>query len=203
MHNLSIGNLGIGKNRKIVPTKWSITATDDTIAKQMIERLKDFQEAEHQLYFGGYLGNYYIIMIFPDVFRYELFETSLQYPDNTSHDYESNHGRKKYAFETAGGYYACRLGILEQLQNKRIKGSVLSLRFVTDEYANPLGVWVVREATRKAMNSKPLHFANRKMMLEYARNLIKNKYGFVVDPLLKRSLLLKEVTQQKKLTNWN
>ena len=40
---LSIGVLGLKKNRKLVPTKWSIVATDDTIGKNLINDLKDYE----------------------------------------------------------------------------------------------------------------------------------------------------------------
>ena len=36
---LSIGIMGLKHNRKLVPTKWSITATDDTIGKDYIKEM--------------------------------------------------------------------------------------------------------------------------------------------------------------------
>ena len=71
---LSVGNLGVGKNRKLVPTRWSITAVDDTLGKDAIKEIKEHNSAEFSAYFGGYLGNYYLILMFPDVWSYELFE---------------------------------------------------------------------------------------------------------------------------------
>lgn len=197
--NLSIGNFGIKKNRKLVPTKWSITATDDILAKDLRKQIQDYPEADYQSYFGGYLGNYYIIMFFPDIFRYELFETALKYPDNIAWDYENHFGRKEYAFNTQGGYYACRLGILEKLKEMKRQASALVLRFITGEYTMPLGVWVCREATRKALASKPVHFNSKNLMLDYCKNLVKNKFGFYADIILRKSRLLKELTSQKRL----
>src|SRR3989344_4926254 len=40
---LSVGSLGLKKNRKLVPTRWSITAVDDTIGKELIRQVKDLQ----------------------------------------------------------------------------------------------------------------------------------------------------------------
>ena len=48
-------------------------------------------------------------------------------------------------------------------------GNVLVLRFITGDYAVPLGVWVTREATRKAMNGKPIIFSDKELMLKYFR----------------------------------
>src|SRR3989338_3175849 len=38
---LSSGILGKQENKKLVPTRWGITATDDIIGKQLIEKIKD------------------------------------------------------------------------------------------------------------------------------------------------------------------
>jgi len=38
----SLGMLGIKKNRKLVPTRWSITAVDDIISKDLIKKIKQF-----------------------------------------------------------------------------------------------------------------------------------------------------------------
>ena len=38
---LSVGNLGLQKYRKLVPTRWSITAVDDTVGKQLLKEVKD------------------------------------------------------------------------------------------------------------------------------------------------------------------
>ncbi len=164
---LSTGNLGVKIQRKIVPTKWSITAIDDTLGKNMITSLSDFEEMPPTTLFGGYMGNYYIALIFPGPWSYELFETNigpgLANPEDyeSAQDFEGPFGRKTYATNTVGGYYAARLGALEYFTKKRMKGRVLLLRFITDEYWAPLGVWVVREATRNCFTSKEMEFGSK------------------------------------------
>src|SRR5208283_1127081 len=75
---LSVGALGLKKDKKLVPTKWSITATDDTIGKSILREIRDYQWVEnYELFFGEFLGNQYVIMLFPSVFSYELFELYL------------------------------------------------------------------------------------------------------------------------------
>lgn len=201
---LSIGNLGVKEQRKLVPTRWSITAVDDTIGKQLIEGIKYNNEMDFRAYFGGYMGNYYVLLFFPDAFSYELFETALPKSSwnpteytATMTDYEGYKGRKAYADNTAGGYYAARIAIVEKLNELKKRGSVLALRFVTGEYYCPLGVWVVREATRKALISKPIHFDSKELMFTYTKHLIKKKFGYDVDKLLKESKLLKNMKQRK------
>ncbi|MBW3018466.1 hypothetical protein KY325_04870, partial [Candidatus Woesearchaeota archaeon] len=68
--------------------------------------------------------------------------------------------------------------------------------------AGPLGGWVVREATRKALKTKPIHFSSKELMLNYARLKIKKQFNFDLDLLLKKSLLLKEQKFQSKLSQF-
>jgi DNA repair protein NreA len=206
---LSVGDVGIQTNRKLVPTRWSITATDDILGKERIAKIKELNTTEHICFFGSYLGNYYLIMFFPDPWSYELFEAYLPKgsnyhtnPPNFATDYESFEGRKAYASETAGGYYAARLPILDKLVQMNAQASVLVLRFITDEYTIPLGVWVVREATRKAILSQPLYFGSRELMVKYAKIFVEKKFGVDAGIFFSKSILLQKISTQSKLSSW-
>lgn len=205
---LSIGVMGIKHNRKLVPTRWSITATDDLIAKDYINEIKNNNVLEnYRLYFGDYFGNYYLVLMFPEVWSYELFESAM--PDvlnneniYTVTDYENYYGRKDYAENTVGGYYAARLSLLEELRKLKRQASCLILRYVTSEYVVPLGVFVVRQAVRKALSSNAYRFENKKLMLDFARNLILRKFGYNIDNQLINSKLLNNINKQTKLSNF-
>ncbi|MEK6951109.1 MAG: hypothetical protein AABX13_05290 [Nanoarchaeota archaeon] len=207
---LSTGNVGLGRNRKLVPTRWSITAVDDTLGKKLIAEIKQFPPGEYQAYFDGAWGNYYLILFFPEGWSYELFETYLGYKVNPwstagnfySTDYESYAGRKEYAEETAGGYYAARLPILEKMKQVKRQHAALTLRFITSEYNVPLGVFVCREAARKAVQEKPLTFASPALLLSYARDFIQRRFGFDLNLLLNQSKLLKNKRQQATLSQF-
>ncbi len=203
---LSVGTLGLKKNRKFVPTRWSITATDDMIAKKLTEEVKQYNELDYCSYFGNYLGNYYLLLFFPEVWSYELFETYM--PESSwnisnrvayTTDYENYNGRKTYAENCAGGYYTVRLGILEKLKKIKKQASVLALRFITGDYAVPLGVWVTRQATRKTLTNRPIFFSDKEYMLNYSRKLIKKYFNYNLDNLLRESVLLKNMKSQMKL----
>ena len=175
---LSVSTMGLKSNRRLVPTRFSITATDDIIGKEQIAKIKDFNSADtYEMYFGGYMGNYFMVMFFPRLWSYELFEAFAK-GDDYATDYESFSGRTYYADNTAGGYYAARLPVLEKLIQIRRQASVLVIRMITDEYTTPLGVWVVREAVRKAVQSKPIEFASKELMLRYAELLMTRKFGY-------------------------
>ncbi len=187
---LSVGVFG--KKRKLVPTRWSITATDDILAKNFLEKVREQQIGEYAAHFGSYLGNYYLLLFFPEMWSYELFEMYvkpgvLEY----STDNEEFEGRKNYAENCAGGYYTVRMSIAEHLVNAKRQNSVLALRFITDDYVLPLGVWVTREATRKALSNKPISFGSKELMINYAKILAKKKFGVDIEPILQKSKMLK------------
>ncbi|MBN1386679.1 hypothetical protein JW968_06960 [Candidatus Woesearchaeota archaeon] len=203
---LSVGTLGVGADRKLVPTRWSITATDDMVSKFRVEEVKNFSEDGNYAYFGGYLGNYYLILFIPGVWSYELFEIYAGSGKEKELKYSTDHeffgGRKDYAQNCVGGYYAARLGIADLMRCKKFQSSVLCLRFITDEYYAPLGVWVVREATRKALKAKPLEFGDKDLMLHYAKIFAQKKFGIDLDGIFRKSLLLKELKTQKRLSQF-
>jgi len=117
-------------------------------------------------------------------------------------DYEGYGGRKIYASNTVGGYYAARLSALEYLKKIKKQASVLLLRFITGEYYAPLGVWVVREAVRKTLTEKALNFASKELMLKYTQALVKKKFGINVDYILNKSIMLNQIKTQKKLVDF-
>ncbi len=194
----STGNMGVPFQRKITPTRWSITATDDILAKHLIEEIKMYDQKSHLAFFGQYLGNYYIILLIPDIWSYELFEMHVGGTEIYT-DYEDYEGRKDYATQTVGGYYAARLPILEKLTAMKCQASVLAIRFIAPEYTLPLGVFVVREAVRKCMKAIPIEFSSKELMLTYATHLAKRKFGYDLSPLLGSSKILRRMKEQKKL----
>ena len=206
---LSVGVLGLRTGKKLVPTRWSITATDDTIGKQLLEKVKDYKWIEnYELFFGEFMGNQYLVLLFPNVFSYELFELYLPGSSwnpseeiKAATDFESYFGRKNYASNTSGGYYAARLPILEYLNNIKRQASVLAIRIETPSYWASLGVWIVRESVRKALKRK-MEFLSREDLIEGVRKIGKIKFNFDCSQILKKSKILNEVLTQKRLVNW-
>jgi DNA repair protein NreA len=207
---LSVGVLGLKKDKKLVPTRWSITATDDIIGKKLLGQIREYPWIEnYELFFGSFMGNCYLIMLFPNVFSYELFE--LYFPGSSwnptneikaSTDYESFSGRKDYASNTAGGYYAARLPILEYLEKIKKQASVIAIRLETPSYWAALGVWVVRESVRKALSHRKLEFNSIEEIIEASRKIGMIKFGYDNSNLLKKSKLLEQIKTQKTLKEW-
>lgn len=207
---LSVGVLGLKKNKRLVPTRWSITATDDMIGKILLESVREYKWIEDfELHFGEFMGNSYLLLFFPGVWSYELFELYLPGSSwnpttevKASTDMEGFHGRKTYAFSTAGGYYASRLPILEYLNDKKRQASVLAIRIEGPSYWAALGVWVVRESVRKALSSKTMKFESKKDLSESAKKIGKIKFNFDYETIFQRSKLLKQLNTQKRLQEW-
>ncbi len=193
---LSVGVLGLEKNRRLVPTRWSITATDDILGKHLHKKILDCVSSDVQAYFGSYLGNYYLILFLDSCWSYELFEIALpgvyDAIGGVSTDYEGVLGRKDYAESCAGGYYTVRLAILEKLAELKRQTSALVFRFITNEYTMPLGVWVTREAARKALQSKPITFTSKELAITYAKHFVKRKFGYDITQKLECSFLLSQ-----------
>jgi len=207
---LSVGVLGLKKDKKLVPTRWSITAIDDMIGKKLLEKVRSYKWTEnHGLFFGEFMGNAYLIMFFPNVWSYELFELYLPgsswNPGNeikAATDFESFSGRKTYASNTSGGYYASRLPVLEYLEKIKRQASVLAIRIELPSYWASLGVWVVRESVRKALKNKKFEFPEINEMTESAKKIGMIKFGFDPDKVLKKSKLFEQMKTQTNLGKW-
>jgi hypothetical protein len=75
---LTAGVLGRKGSKKMVPTKWAITATDDMAAKHMMESVRDNRELlEARVYSNTYLDNHFEILLLPGNWEYEQFECAL------------------------------------------------------------------------------------------------------------------------------
>jgi DNA repair protein NreA len=168
---LSMGMLGRKKNRKLVPTKWSITAADDILSLYLLNKIKDNAILDNYLVFDfNHLANYYSVIFIPDeIWSFEMIESWID-NDGRVHigsDYEIGKKIDHYP-SIAGAYFAARLSIAEYLFKKRKKASVLILREIHPEYFMPLGVWQVREGLRECLKSKAIPFETFDSALNYA-----------------------------------
>lgn len=154
---LSTGAIGTGERRKQVPTRWSITAADSALSDADRAELSRETIEGPELYIGEHFGNVFYVALLPGPFAYELIELHVS-SGSVMTDFETARGRKEYAHETAGGYYAARRAVSERLRERELEAQALALRLITDAYSVPLGVWVVREAARDAMRSNVIRF---------------------------------------------
>jgi hypothetical protein len=151
----SIGMLG--QQRKLVPTKWSITATDDIISKSLVTEILDYSLIDSCKVFSyEHLGNIFSVVLFPHRWIYEMIEA--WYSNGIlgfGSDFENARGIDHPPL-IAGAYFAAKLAVLEYLSKKKIQAGVIILREIRPEYAIPVGVWQVREGIREAMKQVPV-----------------------------------------------
>ena len=145
-----------GRNRKLVPTKWSITATDQIISNDLMHNILEFDIIDRYNVFNfDHLGNLFSIILFPHRWLFEMQEA---WHDKNSIGFGSDHETAKgidHPPSIAGAYFAGKLAVTEYLQKTKKQSGVMIFREIQPEYAVPVGVWQVREGIREAMKKHP------------------------------------------------
>jgi hypothetical protein len=206
---LSAGMLGMKTQRKLVPTRWAVTATDDTLSKNLLKNIRHYQElSTYQLFSADYLGNHYNILLMPGCWGFEVIEASSKgyfgMGKNSRkevamwHDYEFFQARKSYASSVTGAYYVNRLGICEYLDKIKRQASCLVMREVREEYWAPCGVGILREVTREAMSKQPEKFDT----IEEALKAAQAKFQLPLSLYTEKSKLLANFKKQTRLNRF-
>jgi DNA repair protein NreA len=202
----SVGTLGRHGRRRLVPTRWSITAVDDLLSKQNLELIRDLPElSELLLYRLTALDNRWLIAFLPGAYRYESIEAwypnTLWNPNPTRivmvGDHEGFSGRTTYA-SIGGCYYAARLATSEALLRLGRQAGVVVLREVHPGEILPLGVWNVREHVRAALGSAPERLAG----LPELEAKIGATFAIPLERWRLASALLHEARTQRRLDEW-
>jgi len=164
-----------GKKRKLVPTKWSITATDDIISKSLVSEILEFDLIDScRIFSHDHLGNMFSVILFPHRWLFEMQE-AWHDENKVGFGFDSEDARGiDHPPAIAGAYFAAKLGVAEYLVQKKLQAAVLVLREIRPEYAVPVGVWQIREAVRAAMKKEPyiaenfvdsVNFASKRMSI--------------------------------------
>ncbi|MFQ5975652.1 MAG: Nre family DNA repair protein [Candidatus Hydrothermarchaeales archaeon] len=204
--SFSVGAFGLGKNRRFVPTRWSITAVDDTISKDLREKVKDFPLiSDYRVYESWRLDNRFMVLQIPSSWCYELIEA--WYPNTVWNprgsrifvysSHEGYEGRSKYA-EIGGCYYAARLAVTEKLGKEKRQAATVILREAHPGYIMPVGVWNVRENVRNALRGKAMKFDTLKGALDY----VFSKLDIPKERWILNSKLLKDFLYQRRLEDF-
>jgi len=190
----SIGMMG--QKRKLVPTKWSITATDDIISKSIVNEILENNLIDTSKVFSyEHLGNIFSVILFPHRWIFEMVEAwysngILGFGSDNEDARGINHPP-----HIAGAYFAAKLAVSEYLLKNKIQAGVLIFREIRPEYAIPVGVWQVREGIREAMKQKPQIITKFNEALEIAAtktSVSKNEWiknGKITDMIRQKTLL--------------
>ncbi|MEM7821472.1 MAG: hypothetical protein QXX38_01520 [Candidatus Aenigmatarchaeota archaeon] len=198
---MSAGMFGLERDRKFVPTRWSITAVDDTLSKKMIEKIRYYPVIEeYRVYSGEYMKNKWVIILIPRPWSYEFIEAWFPGTINENlaigGDYELFKGKKEYA-KIGGCYYASRFSTTEFLEREKIQATVIVLREVYKGYL-PLGVWLTRESVRNILKTKPFCFDS----FDKTINFVGKSLYLPIKVWVENSNLFKSLYTQKSIFNF-
>ncbi len=158
----SLGFLGRYRNRRVVPTRWTITAVDEILSRHLQRALRDKPSIDQvEVYFHEYLGNRFIVVLLPGEGSLEWIEvwhprtvwTKTSPKPIIYYLYEDPLGRKTME---DGGYSASKLAVLEALYKRGKRADTVIIREILPSYYAPVGNWHIRETTRKALEKLPL-----------------------------------------------
>jgi len=202
---LSVGALGTGRLRRLVPTRWSITAVDDTLSRRLIEEVKGLKLLDHYLFFERkYADNTFVAVIAPGAWSYEWIEAWFPHtawnPGATVEvegDWEGFRGRTSYA-SLGGCYYAARLATAEYMVKEGFQGTAILIREIYEGFFLPIGVWFVRENARALFRSKPERYDSLQEVLER----LGRSTRLPLSVWLEKSTLLRRMLRQERLEVW-
>lgn len=197
----STGAFGLEKNRKLVPTRWSITAVDDMLGLNLLEDVKENPLInEYRVYEAEHLRNKFVILLMPTYWQYETMEAF--FPQIIGDkleifgDWEGNDGKKGYA-QIGGCYYSARFAIAERLAEERRQASAVVFRECYEGYI-PLGVFNVRENVRYALREPYTKFET----LQQALTHINSRMRIKMPTWIRKSILLRNLLGQRKLVDF-
>jgi len=191
----------LGKRRKFVPTRWAITAVDDTLSTGLKKKIARFPPVEEIRVFSGEIyGNRIACILVPGDWKYEMIEIwgkQTLWGGEDEVIVQDREGMTKSGYSPiSGAYYSARLAVCEYLQSIRRCARVIVIRSVSSEYWAPLGTWVIREATRKAMASPPARGVSLDFAVHRAAALIGS------DRWVPHSTLIPELRTQRTLDHF-
>jgi hypothetical protein len=204
--SFSVGVFGERKKRKLVPTRWSITAVDSNLSLRLIEEIKDYETIdEFRVFVYSNLDNIYVGILTPEKWSYEWIEAwhsgtawnKFGSKPEMIGDFEGYYGRKTYA-KPGGCYYSTRFAVSEYFSRERRQGGAIMLREIHPGYILPVGVWNVRESIRTLLMGSYRSFDTLSEALEFScKNFLIQKSFWI-----ENSELLKRGFQQRKTTDY-
>ena len=222
----SLGMFGEGKRRKLVPTRWSITAVDSNLSLQLMSRVRHHPVLdEFQVYKYTYLDNIYVGILTPEHWKFEWIEAwfepdllATSFPDvNMREDVETSsyvsaegyrpvmlgdsegfRARKTYA-KPGGCYYSARLAVSEYLDSIKRQAGAIMLREIHPGYIMPVGVWNVRESLRTLLRTPFERFDSLDKVMDYVSTV----FEIPKRSWIETSSLLRDAYSQRRLNLYN
>ncbi|MDD5143166.1 hypothetical protein [Methanoregula sp.] len=192
----SVGIMGQGRARHLVPTRWSITACDTIIGDRLLSGVKKNPVIDTwKVHEFSSLNNHYAVILMPTAWQYEWSEAFLHVLGNEElvfSDHEST--KKKTTYSPLGGcYYSCKMAVLEALAREGKQAGAIILREARKGYV-PMGVFNVRENVRSAMQQAPTEFEGIRPALRY----LTDKFMLPVSRFIEEGPLLQSAIRERQ-----
>jgi DNA repair protein NreA len=194
----SVGTMGYGRNRHLVPTRWAITACDTAIGDHLLEKVRKCPVIDtFRVHEFSSLYNHYAVILMPTDWQYEWSEAFLHVLGNEELVFSDHEGRKKKtAYSPLGGcYYSCKMAVLEALAREQKQAGAIILREALQGYV-PMGVFNVRENVRNAMNQPSQEFEDIKAALFH----LSRKFTLPVSRFIEEGELLRNTIRMRQCT---
>ena len=187
--------------------KAKVGDTVRNVENMLTEKAKDFETIDYfELYNSKYLDNDFWILLLPSKWQFEQLEawkpgtawTQNEGQASIISDFEFYNGRKDYASNVAGAYYAARLGVCEHLMRRKKQAGAIIFREIGEGYKIPVGVFQIRENVREALRKKPLTFFELPLVLKF----LEKKLSVPAKQYEKESKLLDSLKHQKRILDF-
>ena len=192
----SVGTMGRGQNRHLVPTRWSITACDTIIGDRLLNDVKKNTVIDTwRVHEFSSLNNHYAVILMPTAWQYEWSEAFLHVLGNEELVFSDHEGtKKKIGYSSLGGcYYSCKMAVLETLAREQQQAGAIILREARKGYV-PMGVFNVRENVRSAMQQPASEFEGIRPALQH----LAEKFTLPVTRFIEEGPLLQSVIRERQ-----
>ncbi len=179
----SLGFMGRVRSRRLVPTRWAITAVDDILARRLVRVVNDCKDINMYIVFTGeYLHNKFIIVLEPGAYRGYWLEA--WYPGSAwglpsepvIHVVREDEWCRQKPMD--GGFSAARTPVLEYLYKIGRRARVFIFREVYPQYIVPVGNWHIRETVKRALSKPALETSDSREIISFLKNELKSTRVF-------------------------
>jgi len=192
----SVGTMGQGRGRHLVPTRWSITACDTIIGDRLLAEVRKNPVIDTlRVHEFSSLNNHYAVILMPTGWQYEWSEAFLHVLGNEELVFSDHEGtKKKTEYSPLGGcYYSCKMAVLEALAREQQQAGAIILREARKGYV-PMGVFNVRENVRSAMQQPATEFEGINPALRH----LSEKFTFPITRFIEEGALLRSVIRERQ-----
>lgn len=202
----SLGMMGRLKRRRLVPTRWSITAVDELLSGIIREHIRVNPPVDNvEVYHNTYLGNKFTVILLPgpgSIEWVEVWHPNTIWTRGSSKPvvyslYEDPLGKKTM---DDGGYSAAKIAVLEHLWKRGRTADIVIIREILPSYYAPIGNWHIRETVRRALGSGPVaSFSSIQEAKSLVDRLVSKEYR---DLIYSRTGLLGYKRKTTRLTDY-